>query len=497
MKYIYDAQIRRILLQITRIFTQFSIPYSVDEDGNVELRRVPARYAGTDTLVQSIITNNTENFIMALPFISVSIKDIKMDRTRTGTTGVYNTERFSTREWDKEKQTYTHNEGNRYQISRYQGFPFELEVDVNIFTSNLTQKLQLFEQICLIFNPAMDFQTSTAPLDMYRLNNLEMTGIKFSDKNFPIDPTKGSYDTMTLSFIAKCYIAPPATVDVQKVVETIVANIGFNVDNPEAYDLSPQTRIENTPYNCKFEVSDLESPDGSNTNQTMLRLVGKPSWKELLKDYGIYESGVSQFRLRCLDWNRDNQFNDDGSKKRDYEVIGTLRIPSIDSPEQEQYSDDIAIWTIDPDSYPLTTMDTIDGIIDPHVQIPQKRDLTNYLNRDEKIQPVDLFNNARYIVLSDMLSNTKAWGKFYDVNGSPLEGIHAGDIIQYRETVGFGRWIRVFDSQASTKNEVVYSSYDNKIYVYTDGAWGDLINGLWQGSRARIICKPFSEEIYN
>lgn len=497
MKYIYDAQIRRILLQITRIFTQFSVKYSVAEDGTVTYRRVPAKFAGTDTLVQSIITNNSENFLLSIPFIAISITNIDYDRKRVGTTGVYKKDKFSTREWDEEKQTYTHKEGDRYEIDRYQGFPINIEIEANIFTTNLTQKLELFEQICLIFNPSMDFQTSNAPLDMYRLNTLELTRIKFSDRSFPFNPAEQSFDTMTLTFNAQCYVSPPAKLDVQRTIETIVTNIGNNIDNPEAYDITPMNRFESTPGNYSFEISDQVLADGTYTGKSLIKIIGDITWEKLLKPYGIYESGVSQFRLRCLDWNRDNQFNQDGTKKKDYEIIGTIQVPSIDNESEMVYEPNVAIWTIDMDSLPEISLGTIDGIIDPLVQIPQKKEIVNWLNRDEKIQTIDMVNGIKYLVLEDVKSNTKAWGVFYNTQGERINGIHSGDIIQYRDLGSVGRWIQVFDSTKSVKPEYVYSNYDRRVYYFADGNWSDLINGKWSGSRVRLICKPFEDEYYN
>lgn len=498
MKYIYDAQIRRLLLHITRIFTQFSVKYSTDENGNITYRRVPAKYAGTDTLVQSIITNNSENFLLALPFIAISISNIDYDRSRVGTTGVYKTDRFSTREWDNEKQEYTHKEGNRYEVQRYQGFPINIEINAYVFTTNLTQKLEIFEQLCLIFNPSMDFQTSTAPIDMFRLNCLELIRIKFSDRGFPFNPAEQTFDTMTLTFKAQCYVSPPARLDIERVIHSIITNIGSNIDNPEAYDMTPMNRIEYTPGNYSFEIKDQILDDGSYSGKLLIKIIGDTDWKTLLKPYGIYEKNVSQFRLRCLDWNRDNQFNDDGSKKKDYEIIGTIEVPSIDNEGVTQYNDKIAIWTIDRDTLPLVTMNSIDGIIDPLVQIPQKKNIVNWLNRDEKIQAIDLINGIRYLVISDISSGTNAWKEFYDEKGNKIDGIHSGDIIQYRELGdNLGRWVRVFDSTNCDTIQYVYSNYDKRIYRFEHKMWSDIVNGRWQGSRVRIICKPFADEYYN
>ena len=481
MKYIYDAQIRRILMQITRIFTQFTVPYSVDDSGKITYRRVPARYAGTDIQVQSIINNNSENFMLALPFIAVSISKLDIDKQRIGTTGVYDKTKFSTREWDNVNKTYTHNEGNRYEMKRYQGFPIDLEITVNIFTTNLTQKLQLLEQICLIFNPSMDFQTSTAPADMYRLNTLELLRINFSDRSFPIDPSKSSFETATLTFGAQCYISAPALLDVQSTLNSIITNLNVTAD-PSSYDFDT-VKIGSTPQGYSFQIYDQMDSKGDYTGKSLIKIIGNINWKDLLKLYGIYESGVSQFRLECID-----------TDKKNYEVIGTLSVPSIDEPENEQYSDDIAIWNIDTDSYPEMTMKSIDGIIDPHVQTPQARNITNWLNRNEKIQTIDLVNGARYLLLEGIGSNTEAWGHFYDTKGNQLEKVNANDIIQYRLIGTYGKWYRVFDSQNSSQIEYVFSSYDKRVYQFKDNMWNDLINGKWNGIRVRIICKPFEDE---
>jgi hypothetical protein len=62
--FFYDEQIRRFLLQFTRIFSNFQVEYGRNEEGTAHtLVRVPIRYGDSSRQVQTIIRSE-ENRIL-------------------------------------------------------------------------------------------------------------------------------------------------------------------------------------------------------------------------------------------------------------------------------------------------------------------------------------------------------------------------------------------------------------------------------------------------
>ena len=67
-QYFYDGQIRRYLIQIIRLFSNFTVKYS---DGT--LTRVPVVYGDADRQAANIVNQNSENTLSAAPKIAVYI----------------------------------------------------------------------------------------------------------------------------------------------------------------------------------------------------------------------------------------------------------------------------------------------------------------------------------------------------------------------------------------------------------------------------------------
>ena len=78
MQHFYDAQIRRYITQLTRLFSNFSY-----KDGKGNLTQIPVMYGDITRQVGHIIRDNSENKIPSAPRISIYITTLEMDRQRT------------------------------------------------------------------------------------------------------------------------------------------------------------------------------------------------------------------------------------------------------------------------------------------------------------------------------------------------------------------------------------------------------------------------------
>ena len=84
-QFFYDSQIRRFLLQFTRMLSNFQVEYGRDEAGNVTedtLVRVPIRYGDATRQAQTIIQQNSANQMPSTPLMTYYVSALTYDRER-------------------------------------------------------------------------------------------------------------------------------------------------------------------------------------------------------------------------------------------------------------------------------------------------------------------------------------------------------------------------------------------------------------------------------
>ena len=128
LDYWYDEQIKRYLIQIIRIFSNFKVREYTDK--GVSYNRVPARYGDSSRMVASILRNNSENIINSSPFIAVTIQSIQPARDRTHEPFLVDTQQVAEREFNKETGAYSTEQGNLYTTQRYMPVPYNMTINV-------------------------------------------------------------------------------------------------------------------------------------------------------------------------------------------------------------------------------------------------------------------------------------------------------------------------------------------------------------------------------
>ena len=127
-QFFYDAQIRRFLLQFTRVFSGFQVMYGNESDGvnNATLLRVPVRYGDASRNAQTIIQENSASSLPSTPLMTFYITDLKYDRPRIQEP--YFVDKFSVRQrtYDSETETYDTTQGNAFTIERLMPVPYKL-----------------------------------------------------------------------------------------------------------------------------------------------------------------------------------------------------------------------------------------------------------------------------------------------------------------------------------------------------------------------------------
>lgn len=256
MKYFYASQIRQYRLQFIRAFSNFYVNFGTED--TPDLKRVPCRYGDASRIAQQVVRGNSENKVLSTPFISCIINGIAMAADRRQDPLLVEKIQVNERLYDEEQQRYTQDIGNRYTVERYMPVPYDLTMQVDIWTNNENVKEQLVEQIFTLYNPAVDFQTSNNSLDWTVLSYIEMQeNITWTSRSIPVG-TENPIDVLTITFKVPIWINPPAKVKKQAIIQEIITNIIQGTKDENDWTWSEYeflSRTIQTPGNHSIELN--------------------------------------------------------------------------------------------------------------------------------------------------------------------------------------------------------------------------------------------------
>jgi T4-like virus Myoviridae tail sheath stabiliser len=448
MQYFYDKQIRRYLQQFMRFFAGFSVAMGQDSNGNTIYHSVPVRYGDINRMTAHILKNNSDNTMNTVPFIAVYITELlPAPERRTNPTHVDQVQVYE-KKYDPTSATYLDQVGNTYTISRHMPVPYDINVQVDIWTSNTDQKLQLLEQILVLFNPSLDLRNNDNMFDWSRMNFVELINTVWSTRQVP-NGTDDALEIASLTFNMPIYINPPAMVTRQQLIYNIINTIRSASDPAQLNQLLDNSVISDVQTKWQTVTDPERAVRLSNGELQLLTRMLEPTvngvpllWSDELQSYGGLRSGISQIRV-----NRGALPGTWGA-----EIIGTLSTHPVDPNK--------LLVTIDRDSLPANTKNPIDGVIDPHRVAP-----------GAGLPPAAL--GQRYIVVSSP-PDIPEWG-----------GLVANpeDIIEYNGT----SWVVSFVASAVTTTEYVLNTASEQQLAFMDGQWILSYEGIYQPGYWRLL----------
>ena len=318
MDHFYDGQVRRFVTQFIRVMSNFSY-----KDARGNLTQIPVRYGDMSRQVANILNKNTENTVQSTPFIACYIKDIQFDRDRVQ--DPYFVEKVQIRERDTsaDGNTYLNTQGSNYTVERVMPSPYKVTFNADLWTSNTEQKLQLWEQIAILFNPALEIQSTDNYLDWTSLSYLELSSMVWESRSIP-QGIDSDISICNMSFMSPIWITPPAKVKQMGIITKIITNVfsdptGTLEGAPYTTELgltdlfegqAPSARVIVTPGNFDLLVLDntatlLPIKDSAIYDQIIdPALAEKAQWQKLLDLYpGQFRAGLSQVRLATASGN--------------------------------------------------------------------------------------------------------------------------------------------------------------------------------------------------
>lgn len=495
MDHFYDGQIRRYVTQFMRVFIGFKY-----KAGDGTETTVPVKYGDMTRQVAAIIKENSENKMPTVPQISCYITGLELDSTRLSDPSFVSKVHIRERRYLDAggEREYQNVQGGNYTVERLMPTPFKLSMKCDIWTSNTDQKLQLTEQILVLFNPSLELQTTDNYIDWTSLSVLYLTSVSFSSRTIPVG-ANDEIDVCSLDFEMPVYISPPAKVKKLGIVQTVISNVfmesGDIVDldnlvynrNKGTFDVSTNNfRV------LLFKSNTGDVSDGQydltllNRDAAALALGlyekttavgGTLDWNSILEVQGGYKSGAQIYF----------------QKPNGGEIVGTFVINPLDP--------SILTVDIDRDSLPGNTdidstiigvesRGTVDAIIDPY-----------------KFNPLETFGSysnitlgIRYLMLDDVNNSANQGGfvnyPFDASDGSsrdPYRGpvgwrnsndsdpvISANSIIEWNGTA----WVTIWEPSVDLTNTYIQNIRTGIQYIWDGEQWlksfeGEYGSGQW------------------
>jgi hypothetical protein len=446
--YFYDKQIRRYIQQFIRLFSGFNVQMGVSDDRFPIFQQVPVRYGDISRMAAHIQRENSENITNTVPFVSCYVTSLdmnptyRMDQDHVEKVPVYE------KKVDPATGKYLDEVGKTYTVERYMPVPYKLTMNCDIWTSNTDQKLQLLEQILVLFNPTLNIQTTSNGLDWSRLAYVEMTNTIWSSRSVGSN-IDDIVDVATLTFEMPIWINPPAKVKQQKLIHTVLNQL-YNLDDADLDAFRNQEPFDTSSLQytvITFEDRKLRYIDGNayllNSASGTTDVDGNTlEWKNSLVPFGALREGISQLRLRKSN-NPDDIEND---------IIGRLSYHPTDL--------NALVVDIDIDTLPANSLPPVTGVINPAKNFP-----------GDGIVPNAVAGQS-YLLQAD-LPTSGAWGA---ATGK------ANDIIQFN---GSG-WIIIFDAASISTQHFVYNTASADQLEWNGTDWFNSYEGIYKAGYWRI-----------
>ncbi len=465
MQHFYDGQVRRYLTQMMRILANFPV-----KDGKGVQKDVPVTYGDLTRQVANIIRENSENKVPSAPRIAVYLTGLELDKDRLTDSTYTRKTNIRERAYDSDAGEYLNTQGKNYTVERLIPTPYMMRINADIWSTNTDQKLQILEQILVLFNPSLEMQTTDNFVDWTSITVVNLENVAWTNRSVPVG-VDSEIDIATLTFSVPIYISPPTKVRKMGVITNIITSMfdetlgdiesGVSAPVLNAYDDQPRAGIIENEFGRKaqsetaLEMANVNYNtygtfvEGNNVQLYSNGIVGNKNWREVFEALpGTYAADVSRIFFT----------SQDNSKT----VTGTFTLSPFD--------ETVILMNWDTDSFPSDTViaarTSIDYIIDP----------TNFNPSDIKAPGV------RLLLLEDIgnANATESPVAWQATDTSALVA-KANDIIEWDGS----KWNIIFDSTAAT--EITYTTNLNTgvQYRFNDNEWllsidGEYPVGTWR-----------------
>ncbi len=529
-QFFYDQQIRRYIIQFIRMVSNFQVEFGRDRNGVTALQRVPVIYGDSSRQVSSILKENSENVMNSVPAMAVYVTGLTYDRARLQNPSYVGKLNIRERYYDTATGSYSTTQGDILTVDRLMPVPYKLTLKLDIWTSNTEQKLQLLEQLCILFNPALEIQSTDNYIDWTSISYVLLTDVQWSSRTVPLG-TENPIDVASLTFELPIFISAPALVRKLGVIQRIIANVFDGTGNliDSIYDESKllsrqyytplnygvillENELRLVKYNQPVQdafgqqiVKELVANVSANTSiiltdtddiQANMRITGlsiasnvEPSITTVPNCIVLQVQGDKVLASNVITGNIGDKIvftattDKTGASEAWRDLINvygnlvngissiTLELDDgnevVGTVAYNPIDDTSLLWTPDIDSIPTNTLEPVNAIIDP---------LSSRPNRDLQ----DLAINTRYLLVNDYVTaqGAQAVYNWMGIDDTPLEA-YANDIIEFNGQ----HWSVVFDSRYETQTQYVTNLTTGIQYKWNGSVWIKSYEGYYPSGK--------------
>ena len=439
------------------MFSDWNVTKGNDPAGNPIVVRVPIQYGDPSRQAAAAQANNSPSSLPSAPLITYYITGLEYDQKRTQDPYFIDKVSVRQRSFNQTTQSYEQTQGQAFTVERVMPVPYTLRISVDFWTSNYQQKLELIEQLGVLFNPAMEIQSTDNFIDWTSLSVVYQDGLTFSSRTVP-QGSGNAIDILNWKFYMPIWLSTPAKIKKLGVIHKIIASIfkGNALTDMQDDHLLLGTRQKITPYGYKLLLisNTLQILPANQTLYPDNSAIDMPSnpntalyWTSVLNVYGTVRPGISQIWLQ--------------NPYMDTDIVGTIEFNNDD--------DRLLIFNIDKDTLPVNTLKSVDSIINPQLKAPS-------------YGLPDLASGQRYLIV-EPIGSTKNLPDDNSVWGNVVA--NANDIIEYNST--YSRWEVSFDSNASTTVEYVTNLTSGVQYRFTKNEWMKSFEGWYDQGDYNIV----------
>ena len=465
MDFYFDNQIRRYLLQFMRIFSDIKVRNGPDANGLYTIQRVPIIYGDPSSMVAQLIKGASENTMLPSPMFSAYIDNIKMNDKRRQDSQFVGKASVVERKFDATTQTYDINNTVRQDVERYMPVPYDITFKLDVWTTNIQTKLQIFEQIAVIFNKSIQLQQNSNTLDWTSIFEVWLEDNTWTNRSIP-QGGEEERDVMSYKFKIEGWINPPAKLKRSGIIAEIVTRVfdvadvnliraGAGGDYDPFSDFgSIPVQIVTTEGNYKISVAKGTAGDEITLLNDKGQIDPSLSWDTLLHIYGQISPNITKIRLK-LDPDLDVS---------DFDIIGNII--------QDVTRKNVLLFEVDIDTLPANSILPITDIIDPTELMPGKG--LPYASAGQRYLLTSHSSIGEEPAFPAGVS-TSPWGA--NVIAYP------NDIIEFNGI----QWNVIFDSQNATSKNYVVNNKNSSQYMFdavtqewTFTYYGQYSPGAWR-----------------
>lgn len=248
VQYYYGEQIKKCITEFAQVFSEMYVTIGKNDlNSSSNYIRLPIIYGTQDRVVASIKARNTQNVPLRVPLFCITFESIRLNLDRMKGTNTQASRTVLPLGGDIKKDLKV--------VTRLSPLPYVFELKISSICSNSDQMMQVMEQILLLFDPTLQFQTSTTVFDWSKVIDAELTDINIEDQRG--QESDGRLNIVNYTFSINAYLSPPADIK-SNVIQNIMLRVEAvrNTENLNQYIKDSDRTTE--PFQRVF---DLESAD--------------------------------------------------------------------------------------------------------------------------------------------------------------------------------------------------------------------------------------------